>query len=116
MTRFIQENWIVIIFVVAMLAMHLGHRGGHGGGQHGGGQHGGAGGCGGGHAGHQDTSPAGEPRSQPDSRTAGNPTPQVSTPQDSTPQVSTPQDSTPQDSAQPREATAALPSPAHRHH
>ena len=96
MTRFIQENWIAVIFVVAMLAMHLGHRGGHGGGQHGG-----AGGCGGGHAGHQDPSSAGEPRSQSHSRTDGNPTPQ---------------DATPQDSARPHNAKSAHPLPVHHHH
>lgn len=97
MTRFVQENWIVIIFAVAMLAMHLGHRGGqHSGGQHGGGQHGGARGCGGGHAGHQDTSSTEESRSRPESRKDGN--------------------ATPQDSTRPRDAKAAPPLPVHPHH
>lgn len=96
MTRFIQENWTVIIFAAAMLAMHLGRRGG---------QHRGMSGCGGGHAGHQDTSSAGARRSHPAGRTDG----------DSTPQDSTPRDSTPQDSAQPRDPESALPSPVHHH-
>ncbi len=43
MAQFLQQNWIGIIFIVAMMAMHLGgHRhGGHGG--HGGAMHGGCG-------------------------------------------------------------------------
>ncbi|MEP7161602.1 MAG: hypothetical protein ABI746_10930 [Dermatophilaceae bacterium] len=47
MARFLQQNWIALVFVGAMLAMldvHSGHRRGHGGGM---------GGCGGGHTGHQ---------------------------------------------------------------
>ena len=69
MTRFIQENWTVIIFAAAMVAMHLGHRGG---------QHRGMSGRGGGHAKHQDTSSAGARRSQPADRTDGDSTPQDS--------------------------------------
>lgn len=55
MTNFLQQNWIWILFIGAMLVMHLGgHRhGGHGGsdghGQQGPMTHAG---CGGGHAGH----------------------------------------------------------------
>lgn len=60
MARFVQQNWAVIFFVGAMLAMHLRHRGGH---------QGGMGGCGRGHAGHQDTSSVGQPRPESDSRT-----------------------------------------------
>lgn len=49
MARFVQQNWVVIFFVGAMLAMHLRHRGGH------------QGGMGGypGATGHQDTSSVG---------------------------------------------------------
>ena len=44
MAGFLQQNWIALVLVGAMLAMHLGHRRGHGGGM---------GGCGGGHPGHE---------------------------------------------------------------
>lgn len=60
MASFVQQNWFVIFFVGAMLAMHLRHRGGH---------QGGMGGCGGGHAGHQDTPSVRQPRPEPDRRT-----------------------------------------------
>lgn len=32
MARFVQQSWVVVIFVAAMLAMQLSHRGGHRGG------------------------------------------------------------------------------------
>lgn len=50
MADFFQPDWIGILFVVAMLAMHLGgrRRSGHSGGMHGG--------CGAGHAGHSGSS------------------------------------------------------------
>ena len=56
MLEFLSNNWLWILLIGGMLAMHLGHRGhagGHGAG-HGAGQAG-HGGCGGGHqhAGHQ---------------------------------------------------------------
>lgn len=70
MWRLIQENWVVITFVLAMLAMHLGHRGGHGGGQH----RGVASGCGG-HTGHRDTPSAEE--AQPVSRAGRTPSPRT---------------------------------------
>ena len=59
MARFVQQNWVVIFFVGAMLAMHLRHRGGH------------QGGMGGypGATGHQDTSSVGHQRPESDSRT-----------------------------------------------
>ena len=94
MTSFIQQYWFVIIFGVAMVAMHLRH-----GGQRGG-QHGGGGGCGGGHSSHEDTSASGEPRSQSDNRTGSDPTPRASTPQDSAP---------------PRDAKPPLAAPGHHH-
>lgn len=63
MTRFVQQNWVLILFALAMLAMHLRRH-----------AHGGTGGCGGGHSGHQgghqadqrDTVPADLPTPMPD--------------------------------------------------
>ncbi len=93
MWSFIQENWVVIIFVSAMLAMHLGHRSGHGGARHRG-----VGGCGG-HTEHPDSSSAEEPQ-----------------PVSGADRTRTPLDSTPQDSSPPREAPMALPPSADHHH
>jgi hypothetical protein len=51
MIGFLASNWIWILFLAAMLYMHLGHHGGHGG-------------CGSGHSGHgADSAPAEHGRS-----------------------------------------------------
>ena len=53
MLDFVARNWIWIVLIGAMVAMHVRHgTGGHGSG--GGGTGGGGGGCGAGHGGHQD--------------------------------------------------------------
>jgi hypothetical protein len=62
MIEFIASNWIWMLFLAAMLYMHLGHHGGHGG-------------CGSGHSGHGAASAPGDHRETGHSHASAAPQP-----------------------------------------